>query len=399
MNDRKRFAVFFFLIVLYNLAANFAHPVTPTVIKELNLHDYMFGVAFASMMVTNFLMSPFWGKLNSYISSRSSLFICCIGYGAAQVWFALARTELSIIFARMFAGFFVGGIFVSFLTYIVNVGAKEDQGRYLTINATIRSVAGAFGYLIGGFLGEVSVRLTFFLQAGMLIALGVLFFLLCRPDAEKDFSKLSAAELTEEANPFRAFLDCRYFLNASLALLFAVNVCTNFSNTAFDQAFNYYLKDALGLTSAYNGLIKAGVGLVSFLANTTLCVWILRKTHVKRSLTVLLTVCAVSSFLTVLPFSIGPFILFSILVYAGYSVSVPVLQSLVVNQADPARKNLVMGFFNATQSLGSVAGSLIAGFIYSIQAKSPFLFTCAVYALAVLFAAIYGLTHREKQKV
>ena len=29
-------------MIRFNLAANFAHPVTPTVIQELHLHDYMF---------------------------------------------------------------------------------------------------------------------------------------------------------------------------------------------------------------------------------------------------------------------------------------------------------------------------------------------------------------------
>ena len=62
-----------------------------------------------------------------------------------------------IILARMFAGLFTGGIFVSFLTYIVNKSDPEDQGKYLTYSATIKSVASAFGYMIGGFLGEFSV--------------------------------------------------------------------------------------------------------------------------------------------------------------------------------------------------------------------------------------------------
>ena len=120
------FSPFFAAMVVFNLAANFAHPVTPTVIQELRLHDYMFGVALAVMLITNFLLSPFWGKINNYISSRLSLLICCLGYGVAQIWFAYATTELMIILARMFAGLFTGGIFVSFLTYIVN---KVKPGR------------------------------------------------------------------------------------------------------------------------------------------------------------------------------------------------------------------------------------------------------------------------------
>ena len=174
MKYKTRFFAFFFVMVIFNLAANFAHPVTPTVIQELNLHDYMFGVALAAMMFTNFLLSPFWGKINNYISSRLSMLICCCGYGVAQLWFAYATTEPMIILARMFAGLFTGGVFVSFLTYVVNVSRPEDQGKFLTYTATIKSVASAFGYMIGGFLGEISVRLSFLVQAGTLIMVAIL---------------------------------------------------------------------------------------------------------------------------------------------------------------------------------------------------------------------------------
>ena len=78
MKYKMRFFAFFAAMVVFNLAANFAHPVTPTVIQELHLHDYMFGVALAVMLITNFLLSPFWGKINNYISSRLSLLICCL---------------------------------------------------------------------------------------------------------------------------------------------------------------------------------------------------------------------------------------------------------------------------------------------------------------------------------
>ena len=73
MKYKTRFALFFGAMILFNLAANFAHPVTPTIIQELRLHDYMFGVALAMTQLTNFLMSPVWGKLNTKISSRPCL--------------------------------------------------------------------------------------------------------------------------------------------------------------------------------------------------------------------------------------------------------------------------------------------------------------------------------------
>ena len=172
-------------------------------------------------------------------------------------------------------------------------------------------------------------------------------------------------------------------------LLFAMNVLINFGNTAFDQAFNYYLKDVLGLTSSYNGLIKAAVGLVSFLSNMTLCIWIINKTDVKCSMAVLTTVCTIAAIGTVFCANVGVFMGFGVAVYAGYSVSVPVLQNMVANEATIHQKNLVMGFFNATKSLGSIAGSMIAGFIYSLHVKLPFICTFVIYALGVITALGY----------
>lgn len=388
MKYKLRFFLFFLVMILFYLAANFAHPVTPTIIQNLHLNDYMFGVALAMMQLANFLMSPFWGKINGYISSRVSLMIGCLGYGVAQIWFAYATTELSIIFARLLAGAFVGAIFVSFLTYVINVSEPKDQAKYLTYSATISSVAGAFGYLIGGFLGEFSIKGTFLIQSATLIVAGILFYFICAPDTQKR-EKLTYNQLVKDANPMKAFFDCRKFMTFAFISLFTINILINFGNTGFDQAFNYYLKDQLHLTSAYNGIIKAAVGFVSFVANMTICIWIMNKTKIEKSLVKLVAICTLAAIGTIVTPNIGFFITFSILVYAGYSISLPVLQNIVAMKADVKQKNLVMGFYNATKSLGSIAGSLIAGFIYSLDVKMPFIVTAIVYGVGIIAGIIY----------
>ena len=207
----------------------------------------------------------------------------------------------------MFAGLFTGGIFVSFLTYVVNVSKPEDQAKYLIYSATIQSVAAAFGYMIGGFIGEYSVKATFLVQSVTLFVVAVLFYVVCQPDAPSNV-ELEPKKLAKEANPFQAFLDSRKFMTVAFAMLFVVNILINFGNTGFDQAFNYYLKDQLSLTSSYNGIIKAAVGLVSFVSNMTLCIWIINKTNTKKSLVVLVGVCTVSAIGTLISPNIGLFI-------------------------------------------------------------------------------------------
>ena len=387
MGYKLRFFLFFVAMTLFNLAANFAHPVTPTIIQDLGLPDYMFGLMLAAMQISNFLFSPFWGKLNGIISSRRTLLICCAGYGVAQLLFALSRTQLAILAVRVLAGFFVGGIFVSFLTYVIARAKPEDQARFLTYSATVQAVFGAFGYLVGGILGEFSIRGTFFLQAAVLTAAGILFRFVCEPDAVAE--KVSPRELLRQSDPLRAFLDGRHFMTGAFVLLFTVNILMNFGNTGFDQVFNYYLKDQLGLTSSYNGAIKAAVGLVSFVSNMTLCLWIIRRTHVPRSMACMALFCTVASVGALLIPQIGIYIACSVLVYAGYAVSLPLLQHMVAAQADPAQKNLVMGFYNATKSLGGIIGSLTAGFLYGLHVKLPFLTVAITYAAATAVAVAY----------
>ena len=394
MKYKQRFLFFFAAMILFNLAANFAHPVTPTIIQDLRLPDYMFGLMLAAMQFSNFLFSPFWGKLNVSISSRQTLLICCTGYGVAQLGFACATTQSMILLARILAGVFVGGIFVSFLTYVINTAKPEDQAKFLTYSATIQAVFGAFGYLVGGLLGEFSIRGTFYLQAFCLGLAGILFRLVCLPDGQQEQTDLKKIAL--ETNPLQAFIDGKYFMNMAFVMLFAVNILMNFANTGFDQVFNYYLKDQLGLTSSYNGIIKAAVGLISFVFNMTVCLWIIRKTDTRISITVLMALCAVTALGTLLAPKIWLFILLSVFVYAGYSVSLPVLQNMVAVQADPMRKNLVMGFYNAAKSLGSIIGSLMAGFLYAVHIKLPFAVVAVAYGLSLLAAVGYLLQSKKK---
>jgi DHA1 family multidrug resistance protein-like MFS transporter len=378
-------------ITLFNMAASFAHPVTPTLIQEYHLNDYMFGVALAVMQCAYFLMSPFWGKLNNYIASRKSMLICCLGYAVGQALFGMARTESMVIFARVFAGMFTGGAFTSFLTYIVNTSSDMERGRNLTIFATIQTVAGAFGYFVGGFLGEVSLNVTFAAQTACLALAGVAFFFICRDDRPADAGKIEPKRLVREANPFAAFVACRHFMTVLFAVLFASACLYNLGYTAFEQCFNYYIKDALGLTSKYNGLIKGVIGFVSLAANATICMWIIKKTNVRRSIVLVLGLGAVAITGVVFADSTLPFMGISVLFYAIYAVSLPLLQDLVARRAaHTTDSNLVMGFFNSTRSLGGIVGSLCAGFLYSSSPKSPFVFAAIALALSTLCALIYA---------
>ena len=381
--------LYYVFVALYALASNLAHPITPTLIQNLALPDYMFGLMFAGMSITNFLFSPFWGKLADYLQSRSILLVCCIGYGLGQLFFWQATTPLTIMAARCFSGFFVGGISVAMLTYLVNVSPQQNRSQNLTLHATIVTVASTFGYLLGGLAGELSLDLSFLSQVILLVLCGLGFGLLCGKDHSSATSRPSFSQIAKGANPFSAFIAGKQFMTSLFALLFGVVLLSMFASTAYDQCFNYYIKDQFGFSSAYNGTIKAVIGVISLVSNMTLCLYIMRKTNVARSNVILLFFGAISMLGVLFFETVTPFILFTVLYLGINAINVPVLQSLISGRTTTKNSNLVMGFYNAIKSLGMVAGSLIAGFVYDYNPKFPFMLAAVSFAGAFLLAMLY----------
>ncbi len=379
------------LMSMYFIIANFAHPVTPTFIQNLGLNDYMFGVAFASMAATNFLFSPFWGKLSKNIGSTKIMGFCFIGYSVAQAIFGLADSEMDIIVGRMLAGFFNGGIIVNQMIYIMDNSPVERKGQNLAIAATIMAVASPFGYLIGGLIGDHSVGLAFGLQVVGLMIVGVLhWFVISDPVITE---KIAFKELIKQSNPIKVVIDAKSLLSLTLVFFFLIVMTTSFASTAYEQCFNYYIKDQFGFPPSYNGLLKAVVGFITFAANSTITMWLLKKTNINRSIIFVLSICLSMMIAIVLIDDIVPFIIINVVFFGFNAIYLPLMQAILAkfNQGE-GNGGVLVGLFNSMRSFGMVFGSLFAGFIYTVGPKLSFVFSGVAFAISIGFAY---LTYRQ----
>ena len=384
----------FFLVALFNLAANYAHPVTPTYFKMLHLDNSVFGTAFAVMSFGIFITSPFWSKIAGLVNSKSVIAIGCIGYAVAQFLFAVGHTTSLILIGRLLAGLACGAFFVGVLNYIVNLSSEINRGANLTLNATIQTVASALGYFAGGMLGAYNVYLSFAVQVIQLTLVGILFYLLLEKDSQNTDS-LQLSLILKESNPLKRLEDGRLLMNKAFALLFSVSILLYLGYTAFDQSFNYYLKDIFNLSSSFNGIFKGAIGIISLIVNTSIGLYLMKNTKISKSLIYVLLGASTLMVLILFSHHLTAYVISSCIFYGFYALSTPLLQDLITQEAQVKTRNLVLGFYQSTQSLGQILGAYLAGIIYNFSPQAPF----SLAFLALLGAFLCSIFYRRMYRI
>lgn len=373
------------IVGYYSIVANLAHPIEPTIYTSLGFGDYMFGVAFAAMALTNFAFSPFWSRMCDRFGTAKMMGYSSFGYALAQLMFAYCQTEVGIALARLIAGIFISTISVGQLLYIMQHSASQKVGQNLMYNATASAVMSPVGYLIGGLLGDVSIELTMWLQVIGLVLQGVLFLTLLKDEtAPGEAGSLSS---WRDVNPLKSFGEIRPYMNRFLLVFFGIAAVTMFASTCYEQSFNYLIKAEYGFPASYNGLLKALVGVIAFVANLTVCSWLIHHTDAKRSIIYVLAVQTAVSIGVASISDLVPFLVINVVFFGLNAVYLPLLQ-MTLTQVSGEHNSVFVGMFNAVRSIGMIAGSLIAGIVYTISYQLPFVLTAVLFGLATLLTIV-----------
>lgn len=384
---------FFVLMFFQVMASNLVHPVTPAFLKALDMPSFMFGAAFAAMSATNFLFCLFWGRVGDSVGRVRTLAITTLGYAVGQLLFLTGTTVPGILLARLTAGLFSGGCTVSFMAYVADASEPAQLGRHMALCAALTSAGIAAGYLLGGVLGDFSVKAVFWVQFISLCALSALTFFLLRDGMGYQKQPL---RLARALNPFSAFSDVGHLITPPLAVFLVVVFISCFATTAYDNSFNFYLRDQFAFPTSYNGYIYAAVGVVGLVVNMTVGLWLQRHTDCRKSLTAVLALSSVSLLASLLLTRMAPYIGVNMVFYVFNSMYLPLQQALIVRDGRMGNGG-VSGIFSSVRAVGMVTGSLSAGFLYTVFPRLPLLAGACAFALAALVSLFNCRQHRQKE--
>jgi len=288
----------------------------------------------------------------------------------------------------MVAGFFVGGVMVMHLTVVMDYSSKSSVASNLTIHATVFTIAGAVGYLIGGFLGDVSLSLLFAMQILGLVFSGVLAFATFDQIPISDDERFKKHTWLSDINPLSGFKLAYKYLTSVLWLFLFIVFVAQVGSIAFDQAFNFFIRDQFSFPPSYNGMLKASFGILSLIVNSTIGIFLVRKTKQQKPLAIVMLIMSVLSSSLVFIMNQPIFLVISVGLFVLNSIYLILIQTIAGTLGQKIDYSLFMGLFNAIKSLGMIFGASFVGLVYSFSPRGSFLLSAFAFGLVSLLLVI-----------
>jgi MFS transporter, DHA1 family, tetracycline resistance protein len=381
---RAAVAFIFVTLLLDSLALGVSVPVLPKLVLRFaagNSADAatvfgLFGTAFSAMQ---FLFAPVLGALSDRLGRRPVILLALFGLGLDYVVMALAPSLGWLFAGRLLSGACAAN-FSTASAYIADVTPPEERAKSFGMLGAAFGVGFVIGPALGGVLGDIDLRLPFWVAAALTLANAAYGFWVLPeslpPERRSRFD-------WRQANPIGALrLVARYrHVLGLVAVLFLYRVAHDVQPSMWVLYTDYrYHWDARTV-----GLMLALMGVLGAITSATLVGPIVR-TLGERNALVFGLLCGTTGFAiyglapTSLLFMAGiPFV-------AGWFVSGPAAQTLLTSRVDPSEQGRLQGAIASVQGVASViAPGLFTGVFAAAIARpgaelpgAPFLLAAAL---------------------
>lgn len=371
-------------------------PVLPNLIKEFTGGDtaaasewnVVFGAVWGVMQL---FCGPVLGMMSDRFGRRPILLISLAGLAIDFLFMALAPT-----LAWLFVGRIINGLTAaSFSTanaYVADVTPPDKRAKAFGWMGSAFSFGFLVGPALGGFLGDIDLRLPFFVAAG-LTTINWFYGFFVLPESlppEKRVAKFD----WKRANPVGSLVFLRS--HADLLGLATVGFLFQLAHTVLPAIFVLYTGYRYGWTPGFMGLTMMATGLAGVIVQTLLVGPVVAKIGERGAL--LLGAAAGATGFAIYGFAPTGWVYFlGVPVFALMNFLQPGLQGLMTRRVEPSGQGQLQGANQSLQGIASVIGPVVFGltFAWSIRHEGimhqPGL---AIYLAAGLLVAAFMLALR-----
>ena len=387
---RRRAAVAFILVtaLLDVMSMGIVVPVLPQLIAELvqstsaaGLWNGLFVALWAMMQ---FLCSPVIGSLSDRYGRRPVILVSVAGLALDFVLMALAPNLWWLALGRILAGI-TSSSFTSTFAYMADITPPDERARGYGLIGAAFSGGFVAGPLLGGVLGEISLRAPFW-AAAALSALAFIYGLIVLPESLAPEKRMAFS--WRRANPFGALRLLRS--HRELSSLAVVNFLLYFAHHLFSAVFVLYAGDRYGWGAWQVGTLLALVGLMDMGVQGALVGPVAKRLGDRATMVIGLGFGAVGiAAMGVAP--TGWLFVAAMFPNALWGLAMPTIQSLMTARVSESEQGQLQGANNSVGAIAGILSPLFFGTIYSLSvgpaALLPFIGSAFLLAAAVLAAA------------
>ena len=388
-NVNRMILLMFFCIFLYNLG----HPATPGLIELRNLDKSISGVFLAIMSSAMFLSSPYFGALADNIGMKKIFIFMPLMYGVAQIFFGFSDSLIVMFLARIMAGFASGGTYAVALGYVSQMSFKEDKAKNIAKISSVAIIGGAIGQKAGGVVALIDTRYPFGVQFICGIAVSIIIFLFMREIVKKE--EIAETGEKKNLNPLSTFKYINELDKNSKFFCFIIFL-SGIGIYSYASALNYFLKFYVKVSSDTIGTYVMFASLVAFFGTGFLLGRLLKKYREVRIYESMLFIGVLLMIVILLRLKWGTV---SYILMAIYTMTYEMVRSLgnsIIAQKNKGNQGKILGVASAVSFLGNAIGSLLSGYILSINSYLPFIMNITIITCVLILLFIQ--TKKEKQR-
>ncbi len=384
----RSLAVIYATVALDAAGIGLVFPILPRLIQDVthipHVAPYVGWMA-ALYAAMQFVFAPVLGALSDRLGRRPVLLVSLAGAAINYVFMALAPHLWMLMLGRAVAGLTSANVSVA-TAYITDVTPGEQRARRFGRMGAMFGAGFIIGPMLGGLLGEQSVRLPF-IAAAALNAANLLLALLALPESHVPSSSthISLAAL----NPLRPL---RWLVSMpSLLPLVVVYFALSGAGEAYGICWALWGYDAFRWNGFWVGLSLGAFGIWQTVVQAALPGPATQFLGQRGA--VLAGICCSCVALFAMAFASRGWVVFAIMpIFALGSVGTPALQALATERASAAQQGQLQGLLASSVSLASIIAPLgFSGFYFVVQRQWPgavWLAVAAVNLLAVPFVLL-----------
>ena len=371
-------------------------PILPVLIREFlggnNVQAAVYyGVIISTYATMQFLCAPVLGALSDRYGRRPVILVSLFGLGIDYLIQGWAPSIGWLFLGRIIAGI-MGASITTANAYIADVSTPQTRAQNFGFVGAAFGLGFIFGPVLGGLLGAISLRLPFFVAAGLALVNWLYgFFVLPESLAPEHRSTVSWRKMNPLASLRRLGT---YPLVAGLAVAF---LFATMAQRGLENVWILYTGFRYGWDLLTNGLTLGLVGVMAVLVQGLLIKPIVARIGERRSITLGLTVSTLA-FLAYGLASQGWMVSVIIVFGALAGVALPTIQGLVAGTVLPSEQGKIHAAFTSLTSLTAIFSPLIftAGlFSFFTSAAAPVILPGAPFFLgSLLFLVSLGLLVR-----